>query len=297
MKKLLLLLAISVMLVFVVAACTTTPPPAPTTPPPATTTPDTTTPPATTTPDTTTPAATDDSWQKIQAKGYFVLGLDDSFPPMGFRDENNEIVGFDIDMAKAAAQYLGVDVQLKPVIWDTVILSLTSGDIDCIWNGMSVTPQRLESINVSDPYIRSSQIIVTLAGSALHTKADLAGKDVGTQMGSSTLDALNADPDTLNSFKELHQYSTFTEAMMDLENKRLDAVVIDSIAFYGDFNVKSPGKYQVMDENFGTEDMAIGVRKEDNTWREKLNEAMQALKDNGTAAQISDKWFGDNIVI
>ena len=241
--------------------------------------------------------AADDSWQKIQDKGYFVLGLDDSFPPMGFRDENNEIVGFDIDMAKAAAEYLGVEVKLQPVIWDTVILSLTNGDIDCIWNGMSVTPKRLESINVTDPYVRSDQIIVTLAASPLKTKADLAGKIVGTQMGSSTLDALNADPETLNSFKELKQYATFTEAMMDLQNGRLDAVVIDSIAFYGDFNVKSPDAFKVMDENFATEDMAIGVRKEDNAWREKLNEAMQYLKDNGTAAEISTKWFGKNIVI
>lgn len=243
-------------------------------------------------------AGTDDSWQKIQNKGYFILGLDDGFPPMGFRDENNEIVGFDIDMAKAVAEYLGVEVQLKPVIWDTVILSLTSGEIDCIWNGMSVTPTRLEQIDVSSPYVNSDQIIVTLAGSALKTKADLAGKTVGTQMGSSTLTALDSDPATRDSFKDtLRQYSTFTEAMMDLENGRLDAVVIDSIAFYGDFNVKAPGSFAVMEENFGTEDMAIGVRKEDNAWTDKLNEAMDALKANGKAAEISTKWFGENIVI
>lgn len=240
---------------------------------------------------------TDDSWTRIQEQGYFVVGLDDAFPPMGFRDENNEIVGFDIDLAKAAAAYLGVEVQFKPVEWSTVILSLTGGDIDCIWNGMSVTEERLESIDVTDSYVNSSQIIVTLADSGLATKADLAGKIVGTQMASSSIDALAGDTATRDSFGELREYATFTEAMMDLENGRVDAIVIDSIAFYGDFNVQNPTAYAVMDENFGEEEMAIGVRKADDAFTDKLNEAMQALKDNGTAAEISVNWFGEDILL
>lgn len=248
-------------------------------------------------PATEEPAA-DDSWTRIQAQGYFVLGLDDSFPPMGYRDDNNEIVGFDIDMARAVAEYLGVEVELKPVIWDTVIMSLTSGEIDCIWNGMSVTPARLEQIDISTPYVNSDQIIVALADRGdINSKADLAGKIVGTQMGSSTLNALDTDPETRDSFGELKQYSTFTEAVRDLENKRVDALVIDGIAFYGDFNVKKPDAYKVLDENFGTEEMAIGVRKEDDAWTEKLNEAFAALRENGKAEEISKKWFGADILI
>ncbi|MDO4582116.1 MAG: amino acid ABC transporter substrate-binding protein [Bacillota bacterium] len=239
----------------------------------------------------------DDSWTRIQEQGYFILGLDDSFPPMGFRDENNEIVGFDIDMANAVAEYLGVSVELKPVVWATVITSLTSGEIDCIWNGMSVTEERLQQIDVSEPYVNSDQIIVVPAGSDIATKADMAGKIVGTQMGSSTIAALDNDPDTKASFGELKEYDTFTAAMMDLDAGRLDAVVIDGIAFYGDFNVKSPGAYTVLEENFASEQMAIGVRKEDDAWTDKLNEAMNALKADGTAAEISIKWFGEDIVI
>jgi polar amino acid transport system substrate-binding protein len=238
----------------------------------------------------------DPSWENIQAKGHFVLGLDDSFPPMGFRDENNDIVGFDIDLAREAAAYLGVDVEFKPVVWETVILSLTSGEIDCIWNGMTVTDTRLESIDISEVYMNSDQLVVTLAGSPIKTMADLAGKNVGTQLGSTSVDVLEAHPDIYNTFRDtLKQYATHTESVMDLQNGRLDAIVLDSMAFYGDFNVKSPGSFAVLDENFGTEDVAIGVRQEDDAWTAKLNEALHALRDNGKAVELCQKWFGEDI--
>jgi polar amino acid transport system substrate-binding protein len=242
-------------------------------------------------------ASLGDTWERIQKEGKFILGLDDSFPPMGFRDDDNVIVGFDIDMAKAAAEYLGVGVELKPVIWDTVLLSLNSGEIDCVWNGMSVTEARKKEITFSKPYVNSDQIIVTLAGSSIKTKADMAGKIVGTQMGSSTLTALEAEPEVRNSFDELREYATFTQAMMDLDNKRLDAVVIDGIAFYGDFNVKTPELYSVLEEHFGREDMAIGLRQNDDAWISKINEALDYLKSSGKAAEISVKWFGADILI
>ena len=242
-------------------------------------------------------AAADGSWEKIKLNGKFVLGLDDEFPPMGFRDDNNEIVGFDIEMAKAAAEYLGVEVELKPVIWDTVLLSLNGGEIDCVWNGMSVTDARKKEITFSKSYVNSDQIIVTPAGSGIKTKADMAGKTVGTQMGSSTLDALDTDPATRDSFGELREYETFTKAMMDLDNGRLDAVVIDGIAFYGDFNVKAPDAYSVLSENFGSEEMAVGLRQTDSEWINKVNEALNYLKSSGKAAEISVKWFGADILI
>lgn len=287
MKKLLVVL-LALMLVFAFAACAADQPVDETVP-------DETTPEDQG--DTDANAEADDSWTRIQEQGYFILGLDDAFPPMGFRDENNEIVGFDIDMAKAVAEYLGVEVELKPVVWSTVILSLTSGEIDCIWNGMSITEERLAEIDVTDPYVNSDQIVVVPAGSDIAGFADLAGKKVGTQMGSSTIDALNTQPEVKDSFGELKEYDTFTSAMMDLDAGRLDAVAIDGIAFYGDFNVKSPGAYEVLEETFASEQMAIGVRQEDDAWTDKLNEAMNELKANGTAAEISTKWFGEDIVI
>jgi polar amino acid transport system substrate-binding protein len=213
------------------------------------------------------------------------------------RAAGNERVGQAVDTAKAAAEYLGVKAELKPVIWDTVLLSLNSGEIDCIWNGLSVTEDRKLEIDYGRSYINSDQVIVALAGTDIKSKADLAGKTVGTQLGSSTLTALDTDPQTRDSFGELREYATFTDAMMDLDNKRLDAVVIDGVAFYGDFNVKAPDAYSVLDENFGREEMAIGVRKADDAWTEKLDEALEYLKTSGKAAEISAKWFGADILI
>jgi len=240
---------------------------------------------------------TDASWDQIVEKGYFIVGLDDAFPPMGFRDENNDIVGFDIDLARAAAAYLGVEVQFLPVDWSTVEMSLNNGDIDCIWNGYSITEDRKLVVDYGTPYVASTQIIVTLTDSDIATKADLAGKIVGTQMGSSTIVALDAEPEVRDSFGELKQYATFTEAIMDLQNSRVDAVVIDSIAFYGDFNVKAPDAYKVLDEDFGEEQMGIGFRQADDAFTAKLNEALAAIQEDGTAAEISNTWFGEDILI
>ncbi len=241
--------------------------------------------------------AADTSWDDIVAKGYFILGLDDAFPPMGFRDENNEIVGFDIDLASAVAEYYGIEVKLQPVDWSTVEMSLNTNEIDCIWNGLSITEDRAKVMDFTDPYVASTQIIVTKADSDINTKADLAGKIVGTQMASSSISALETEPEVMDSFGELKEYDTFVNAMMDLDNDRVDAVVIDSIVFYGDFNVKNPTAYKALEENFGEELYAIGVRQADDTFTDKLNEAIKALKESGKAAEISEKWFGEDILL
>ena len=135
---------------------------------------------------------------------------------MGFRDASNEIVGFDIDLAKEAAKRLGVEVEFRPVDWDGVILSLNKGDIDLVWNGMTITESRQEKINFSKPYLDNRQIVIVQAGSGLKTKADLAGKVVGLQMGSSSEVALNNDAAAAASLKEVKKYSNNVEALLDL---------------------------------------------------------------------------------
>jgi polar amino acid transport system substrate-binding protein len=125
------------------------------------------------------PADTDTSWQEIQDKGYFIVGLDDAFPPMGFRDENNEIAGFDIDMAREAAARMGVEVQFQPISWDAKDAELNSGNIDVIWNAFTITEERLQNFLFTKPYIEDHQIIVVRTDSTIATKADLAGKEIG----------------------------------------------------------------------------------------------------------------------
>lgn len=239
--------------------------------------------------------ATDNSWKEIQQKGKFVLGLDDSFPPMGFKDDKGQIVGFDIDMAQEAAKRMGVKVELKPVQWDGVLLSLNNKDIDVIWNGLTITDKRKQQIAFSKVYLQNKQIIVTNNDSNIKTKKDLAGKKVGLQLGSSSETALNADTATAKSIKEIKKYSDNTEALMDLKTGRIDAVVVDEVV--GRYYIsKKPGQYKVANEDFGKEDYGVGIRKSDVTFKNELDKTLDAMKADGTADKISQKWFGKNII-
>lgn len=171
----------------------------------------------------------DTSLQYILDKGELVLGLDETFPPMGFRDENGEIVGFDIDLAKEVCKRLGVELKLQPISWKAKEMELSTKKIDCIWNGMSVDEDRIEGFNLSKPYIANKQIIITSESSGIKTKADLAGKNVGAQEGSSALGAIEADAETFNSFAKLTEYESNDEAYLDLKAGRIDALVVDEV--------------------------------------------------------------------
>ncbi|MBV7274083.1 amino acid ABC transporter substrate-binding protein [Clostridium thailandense] len=237
----------------------------------------------------------DNSLKDIKQKGKFVVGLDDSFPPMGFKNDKGEIVGFDIDMAKEAAQRMGVKVEFKPVQWDGIILSLNNKDIDVIWNGLTITDKRKEQIDFSKVYLQNKQIIVVKNDSSIKTKKDLAGKVVGLQLGSSSETALAADTNTSKSLKETKKYSDNTEALMDLSQGRLDAVVVDEVV--GRYYIsKKPGLYKTLDEDFGKEDYGVGIRKTDKSFKEELDKTLDAMKADGTADKISQKWFGKNII-
>src|SRR6056297_3012280 len=144
----------------------------------------------------------DNSLDYILDNGEFVLGLDDSFPPMGFRDDNGEIVGFDIDLAKEVAERMGVELVVKPVDWDGIALSLKNGDIDVIWNGLTITDERKETMGFTKPYLNNRQIIIVRVDSDIATKADIEGKVVGVQLGSSSDIALNNEPEVAEKVEE-----------------------------------------------------------------------------------------------
>jgi len=241
-------------------------------------------------------AEADDSWQRIKEQGYFVVGLDDAFPPMGFREEGtNEIVGFDIDLAKEAARRMGVEVKFQPVVWDTVIETLNMGDIDAIWNGCTITEERLKQINFTKPYIADHQIIVVQKGSTITGKKDLAGKTIGLQAGSSARDAVEKDVETFKSLGKIVEFSSNDEALLDLSTGRLDAVVVDEVV--GRYYIsKKPDTYAVLTEHFGEEEFGVGVRKSDQAFLDELNKTLDAMKADGTASQISIKWFGEDII-
>ena len=114
-----------------------------------------------------------------------VIGLDDTFAPMGFKNEKGELIGFDIDLAKAVAEKLKIEVEFKPINWDSKIMDLNSGNIDLIWNGLTITPDRAKETEISKAYLSNNQIIIVNIDSPIKTKADLKGKIVGVQSQSS----------------------------------------------------------------------------------------------------------------
>ncbi|MDP4119526.1 MAG: transporter substrate-binding domain-containing protein [Bacillota bacterium] len=170
----------------------------------------------------------DDSLKKVKEKGKLILGLDASFPPMGYTDDNNNVVGFDIDLAKEVAKRMGVTLVPKPTDWDTITLSLNSNKIDCIWNGLTINSDRLKAMFFAKPYLNNYQAIMVPEGSSIKSVADLAGKKVGYQKGSSALDAINASS-VKSSIAKLSSYPDNVSAFLDLKVGRIDALVLDSV--------------------------------------------------------------------
>lgn len=231
---------------------------------------------------------------KPVAVAKIVVGLDDHFPPMGFRDEKNALVGFDIDLAREAAKRLGAEVEFKPIDWNAKEAELNGKRVDILWNGLTITEQRKANIAFTTPYLENRQIVVVTGNSPVKTKADLAGKVVGVQEGSSAVEAVEKDA-AGKTLKELKKFGDNVTALMDLTAGRLDALVVDEVVgrYY---TAKKPGEYLVLDDHFGTEEYGVGVRKDDAELLGKIQKAMDDMKQDGAAARISTQWFGKNIV-
>lgn len=233
---------------------------------------------------------------KAPAKNKIVIGLDDSFPPMGFRDEKNNIVGFDIDMAKEAAKRLGMEVEFKPIDWSSKEAELNGKRVDALWNGMNITEERKKNVLFSEPYMDSRQLIFVPADSSIKSAADLAGKVVGVQQTSIGEEVINNDAKLKNSLKDFRKYQDCVAAFMDLKAGRLDAVVTDEILgrYY---MAKEPGKYVAIEQPLGeVGTYGVGFRKDDKELRDKVQKVLDEMKKDGTSAKISEKWFGTNIV-
>ncbi len=245
--------------------------------------------------DTNTGEAT--GWDYIADKGELIVGLDDTFAPMGFRDEENNLVGFDIDLANAVGEQLGITVTFRPIDWDAKDMELSSKTIDCIWNGMSATPARIEAYTLTKKYLNNKIVIMTLDENLKVAAAeDLAGVTLGTQADSSALEAMQAS-DVWETIKDnVTEFPTYDEALLAMQGGRVQAIVVDQVL--GEYkNANMGGEMKVCDFDFGDDFYAIGCRKGETDVADKINEAIQTLIDNGTAAEISEKWFGTNIVI
>ncbi len=237
---------------------------------------------------------TDESLKYIQDRGKLIMGLDDSFPPMGFRDENNEIVGFDVDVAKAVAEKLGVELVLQPIDWNAKEQELATKNIDCIWNGMSVNEERKKNMTLSAAYMDNNMALVVRADEGIATLADMKGKSLALQAGSSAMDALDGKADFKAELKEVVELKDNVQALMNLETKAVDAVLMDDVVarYYIETNKKP---FVIVDETLATEEYAIGFRKGDESLKTAVEDALKELAKEGKLAEIATKWFGSDI--
>ena len=234
--------------------------------------------------------------EDIKAKGQLVIGLDDTFAPMGFRDENGDLVGFDIDLAKAVCEELGVEAVFQPINWSAKEMELSTGKVDCLWNGLSITPERQETMSMSNAYLNNKIIVMTNKGVTLASKEDLANYNVGVQAQSSALEVVMAD-DVYDSIKDkITEYDTYDQVIMDMQAGRLDAMIVDEVL--GQYkNTQLGGIFDVASFDFGDDLYAIGFRKSDTELTQAVNDALASCIESGKSAEISEKWFGADIVI
>ena len=176
----------------------------------------------------TTTAGTTAAETAEAAGGTLIVGFDQDFPPMGFVGDNGEYTGFDLDLAKEVASRLGLEYRAQPIAWDSEVMELESGNIDCIWNGFTIKGREDDS-TWTTPYKANKQVFVVANDSDIKSQADLAGKVVEVQADSSAEAALNENQDLANTFGQLLTTPDYNTAFMDLEQGAVDAVAMDVI--------------------------------------------------------------------
>lgn len=233
--------------------------------------------------------------KKIE-KNELIIGLDDSFPPMGFRDENNEIVGFDIDLAKAVCDKLDMELKLQQISWASKEQELDSGNIDCIWNGFAYSEERAKTMTLTEPYIKGEMYFVLPNNSNIKNQEELKGKKIGVQTGS--VQELDLENSEFGKNIEIIEYSDYLTAFMDLETGGVDAVFTSSII--GNYLIKSKNKDFVTIDSKDiskTNGSVIAFKQGNTELRDRIQNALYELKREGVLEDISEKWFGKNMII
>lgn len=236
-----------------------------------------------------------DDANKDGSKGDFVVGFDAEFPPMGFVADDGTYTGFDLELAEAVADRLGYNFVAQPIAWDAKDQELSSGNIDCIWNGFTISG-REDQYTWTEPYMANNQVVVVNNGSSIKSLADLNGAIVAVQKDSSGLAALEENPDLMNSFADLVEEESYLNAMMELESGAVDAIVMDEIV--ARYEIQTSGKdFVVLSEAVASEEYGVGFLLGNEELRDEIQACLKEMAADGTLAEISNKWFGSDVTI
>ncbi|MGF7436672.1 amino acid ABC transporter substrate-binding protein [Lentilactobacillus senioris] len=236
-------------------------------------------------------------WKAIQKRGTVVIGLDDSFVPMGFQQRNGTISGYDVDLAKAVFKQYNLKVDFQSIDWSMNVTELRNGTIDLIWNGFSINDQRKKVLMFSEPYLQNKQVLVTKTNSKINSLKQMNGKVLGLQSGSAGALDFDKYPKLLKNQvknRDSVQYDSFTNAFLDLNAGRIQGLLIDSVyANYYINHQKDKRSYKIIDTNYPMEYYGVGIKKGNTVLQQKVNQGLNQLAKSGELAKINQKWFGD----
>ncbi|MBM7637017.1 amino acid ABC transporter substrate-binding protein [Streptococcus saliviloxodontae] len=240
-----------------------------------------------------------DNWEKYTETKEVTIGFDNTFVPMGYEDKSGNNVGFDIDLANAVFAEYGIKVKWQSINWDMKETELNNGTIDLIWNGYSMTDERVKKVSFTNPYMVNKQVLVTKKSSNISSVAGMKDKKLGAQAGSSGYDTFTSNPKILKDIVadgDATQYETFSQALIDLDADRIDGLLIDRV--YANYYLKQENKlsdYNIIDAGYESESFSVGARKADKTLVKKINEGFKKLYKEGKFQEISNKWFGEDV--
>ncbi|WP_448864219.1 amino acid ABC transporter substrate-binding protein [Clostridium sp.] len=225
--------------------------------------------------------------------GTLIVGFDQDFPPMGFVGDDGEYTGFDLDLAQEVAKRLGLEYKAQPIAWDSKDMELESGNIDCIWNGFTMTG-REDDYTWTEPYMANQQVFVVANDSDINSQADLAGKIVEVQADSSAEAALKEAPELTATFKELLTTADYNTAFMDLEQGAVDAIAMDVIVAGYQIQQRN-ADFKILDDSLSEEEYGVGFKKGNTELRDKVQSTLEEMAEDGTLQEVSEKWFGKDV--
>lgn len=234
-------------------------------------------------------------FEEKKAGDKFIVGFDQDFPPMGFVGDDGEYTGFDLELAEEVCERLDLEFVAQPIAWDSKDATLGSGEIDCIWNGFTMNG-REDDYTWTDAYLDNKQVFVVRGNSGIKSKADLAGKVVDVQTDSSAEAALNDNTELKDSFALLQTIPDYNTGFMDLESGAVDAVAMDIVVASYQIE-KRKADFVILEEEISAEEYGVGFAKGNEAVRDQIQKVLKEMAADGTMAEISTKWFGEDITI
>jgi len=224
-------------------------------------------------------------------EGVLMVGIDDNYPPMEFHDENNDLVGFDIDMTNALAEKLGLKVEYQPIAWEGIFEALKTDRYDVIISSVSMTTERLQNFEFTKPYLANGQVIVAKPGdTTIKSPKDLAGFKVGVQTNTTADTACVKYVETEKINFELTRYDDIIQTFEAMNVGRIDYIVVD-YAVAIDYQTKHPDKYYITGAQLTNEPIAVCLKKGNTALRDEIQKAIDGIRKDGKLSEFSKKWF------